>query len=63
MTAGSGLAEHDSPGDDATLLVRLVESEASCEGRAGEPLGIPPARHSLDAIEDSAVLLTVAKTG
>ncbi|MFB6604606.1 hypothetical protein ACFCXR_06970 [Streptomyces noursei] len=62
MTAGPGLAEHDSPGD-ATLLVRRVEGEASWEGRAGEPLVIPPARHGLDAIEDSAVLLTVAKTG
>ncbi|GAA2649956.1 cupin domain-containing protein [Streptomyces lunalinharesii] len=67
LTAGSGLAEHESPGD-ATLLVlrghvRLVEGDASCEGRAGDLLVIPPARHSLDAIEDSAVLLTVAKTG
>ncbi|MFC9738053.1 hypothetical protein ACFVKC_09060 [Streptomyces noursei] len=43
--------------------VRLVEGEASWEGRAGELLVVPPARHSLDAIEDSAVLLTAAKSG
>ncbi|MEW1660140.1 cupin domain-containing protein [Streptomyces sp. NPDC093707] len=67
LTAGSGLAEHDSPGD-ATLLVlrghvRLTEGESSWEGRTGDLVPIPLARHSLDAIEDSAVLLTVAKSG
>jgi quercetin dioxygenase-like cupin family protein len=67
LTAGSGLAEHDNPGD-ATLLVlrghvRLTEGDNSWEGRTGDLIPIPPARHSLDAIEDSAVLLTIAKSG
>ncbi|WP_433499463.1 cupin domain-containing protein [Sphaerimonospora sp. CA-214678] len=65
LTAGTKLAEHDSPGE-ATLLVlhgRLVlhaggESE---EGRAGDLLVIPPARHSVEALDDTAFLLTVAK--
>jgi len=32
------------------------------EGRTGDLLVIPDARHALQAIEDSAVLLTVSKT-
>ncbi|KAA9377493.1 LuxR family transcriptional regulator [Microbispora cellulosiformans] len=65
LTAGAGLAEHESPGE-ATLLVlhghvRLSSGDASWEGRSGDLLTIPGARHALDAVEDSAVLLTVVK--
>jgi quercetin dioxygenase-like cupin family protein len=65
LTAGNSLAEHDSPGE-ATLLVlsgrvRLTSGETSWDGRSGDLIIIPPARHSLHAIEDAAVLLTVAK--
>lgn len=65
LTAGTGLAEHESPGE-ATLLVlhghvRLSSGETSWEGRSGDLLAIPDARHALDAVEDSAVLLTVVK--
>ena len=64
LTAGSGLAEHNSPGE-ATLQVlrgrvRLTAAGDIVEAEAGEFLVIPPQRHSLDAIDDSAVLLTVA---
>ncbi len=64
LTAGSGLAEHNSPGE-ATLQVlrgrvRLTTAGDSVEAEAGDLLVIPPERHSLDAIDDSAVLLTVA---
>lgn len=64
LTAGSGLAEHNSPGE-ATLQVlrgrvRLTAAGDSAEGAAGDLLVIPPERHSLEAINDSAVLLTVA---
>lgn len=63
LTAGSGLAEHNSPGE-ATLQVlrgrvRLSAGDESAEAAAGELLVIPPQRHSLAALEDAAVLLTV----
>jgi len=64
LTAGSGLAEHNSPGE-ATLQVlrgrvRLTADGDSAEAEAGGFLVIPSQRHSLDALDDSAVLLTVA---
>lgn len=65
MREGTGLAEHESPGD-ATLLVvkgrvRLNAGTDSWEGRDGDFLVIPDARHSLDAVSDAVVLLSVAK--
>jgi quercetin dioxygenase-like cupin family protein len=63
LVAGAELAEHENPGE-ATLhvlsgRVRLVAGSDQWEGRAGDLLVIPPAQHSLAALEDSAVLLTV----
>jgi quercetin dioxygenase-like cupin family protein len=65
MTGGRTLAEHENPGE-ATLLVlqgsvRLRSDDADQEGRDGDLMVVPPNRHSLEALEDSAVLLTVAK--
>jgi quercetin dioxygenase-like cupin family protein len=65
MTAHAVLAEHESPGDATVQVlhgrVRLSAGDVSWEGRAGDLLITPDARHSLQALEDSAVLLTVAK--
>lgn len=66
LRAGAGLQEHESPGD-ATLhvlqgRVTLVAGDVEWTGLPGDLLVIPPSRHSLDALEDSVVLLTVAKT-
>jgi quercetin dioxygenase-like cupin family protein len=63
LARGHGLGEHDSPGE-ATLQVmrghvRLKTVADSWDGRTGDYLAIPSERHSLDAIEDSVVLLTV----
>ena len=41
--------------------VRLVADATEWEGRDGDLLIVPQARHTLHALEDSAVLLTVAK--
>ncbi|HEY2224106.1 LuxR family transcriptional regulator [Actinomycetospora sp.] len=63
LTAGSALAEHESPGE-ATLQVhsgriRLVAGGDSWDGRRGDLLIIPAASHRLEASESSVVLLTV----
>jgi quercetin dioxygenase-like cupin family protein len=41
--------------------VRLTRADDSWEAPAGDLLIAPPGRHSLEALEDSAVLSTVAK--
>jgi quercetin dioxygenase-like cupin family protein len=64
LLAGHELAEHDSPGE-ATLQVlrgrvRLTTTTGDAwEGAVGDQVTIPPERHALAAVEDSAVLLTV----
>lgn len=65
LVGGAALDEHESPGE-ATLLVlqgrvRLIASDASWDGAAGDHMAIPPVRHALNAVEDSVVLLTVVK--
>lgn len=67
LTAGSALADHDSPGE-ATLQVlqgrvELTAPNTSWDGAPGDHIAIPASRHGLYAVEDSVVLLTVAKAG
>ncbi|MCK0172648.1 cupin domain-containing protein [Mycolicibacterium sp. F2034L] len=63
LAAEQDLHEHEAP-EEATLQViegrvRLDAGDVSWEGAAGDLVVIPDARHSLHALEDSAVLLTV----
>lgn len=65
LTAGSALAEHESPGEATVHVlhgrVRLRAGDTSWEGRRGDLIAVPAARHTLEALEDSSVLLTVVK--
>ena len=65
LTAGSVLSEHENP-DEATIhvlsgRVQLSAGDNDWDGSPGDLLIVPSARHSLRAIEASAILLTVAK--
>jgi quercetin dioxygenase-like cupin family protein len=65
MVAGQALAEHDSPGEATVHVlqgrVRLVAGDVSWNGSPGDLLTVPASRHSLEAVETSAILLTVAQ--
>ena len=65
MTAGTSLSEHENPGAATVHVlsgrVRLAAANDSWDGREGDLIVIPPARHSLHAVENAVVLLTVAK--
>ncbi len=65
LTSDSALSEHSNPGEGTVYVlrgrVRLTAGNQTWEGRDGDLLIIPDSLHSLLALEDSAVLLTVAK--
>jgi len=67
MVKGAVLREHENPGEASVHVlagrVRLSAGQDSWDGRSGDLLVVPYAAHSLEALEDSAVLLTVAKLG
>ncbi|MEU0938160.1 MULTISPECIES: cupin domain-containing protein [unclassified Embleya] len=65
LTTGNSLAEHTSPGEASLIVltgrVRLTADDESVEGSSGDLLVIPTEPHTLEALEDSAVILTVGK--
>ena len=65
MTAGTSLSEHENPGEATVLVlegeVRLTFGDDMKSGRTGDLLVVPDVRHGLDAILDSAILLTAVK--
>lgn len=66
LAAGAALSEHANPGEATVYVlrgrIRLRAGADTWDGRTGDLIIIPQASHALEAIEDSAVLLTVAKT-
>jgi quercetin dioxygenase-like cupin family protein len=65
LTAGTTLAEHESPGEATVVVlsgrVQLAAGQNSWEGRRGDLIIVPAARHSLHALEDAVILLSVGK--
>ena len=65
LVSGAFLGEHENPGEATVQVlsgrVRLVSGDVAWEGTPGDLIIVPDARHSLEALADSAVLLTVAK--
>ena len=66
LVAGRGLSEHENPGEATVYVlrgrVRLQAKGDEWEGSPGDLLIVPDARHTLAALADSVVLLTVAMT-
>ncbi|MCY0944964.1 MULTISPECIES: LuxR family transcriptional regulator [Streptomyces] len=65
LLAGSTLSDHENPGQATVLVVRgrvrLTVEESFREGTPYDLLPVPEAVHGLEAVEDSVVLLTVAR--
>lgn len=63
MRAGESLSDHENPGEATVYVVRgrvrLTTASESYEATKGESIVVPYERHGLDAIEDSAVVLTL----
>jgi quercetin dioxygenase-like cupin family protein len=65
LRAGEGLSDHDNPGEATVHVlegrVLLRSGEMQWDGSVGDLIVVPNARHSLDAVHNSVILLTVAK--
>lgn len=65
LRAGERMDEHENPGE-ATIYVlhgriALTAGEVTWTAMTGDFLVVPQQRHALEALEDCAILLTVAK--
>ena len=64
LVAGHKLDDHENPGEATVHVlqgrVTLATADTTENGAEGEVLVVPDRRHSLEAVEDSVVLLTVA---
>lgn len=65
MRAGEELAEHSNPGEATVHVlvgrVNLRAGDVAWSGWIGDLIIVPDAKHSLEAVEDAVILMTVAK--
>jgi quercetin dioxygenase-like cupin family protein len=65
LRAGEQLSEHVNPGEATVQVISgrvlLRAGDVSWNGSPGDLLIVPDGLHSLDAVEDSVILLTVVK--
>ncbi len=65
LAAGRSMSEHRNPGEATVLVlqgrIRLVAADDVWDGRTGDLIIVPAARHGIEAVENSVILLTVAK--
>jgi quercetin dioxygenase-like cupin family protein len=65
LKAGRALSEHENPGEATVHVLHgrvvLRAGDDSWSGWDGDLIIAPPAPHSVEAVEDSVVLLTVVK--
>lgn len=63
LASGQMLDEHSNPGDATVQVlhgrVRVAAGNDSWDGAAGHLIAVPDAPHTLEALEDAVVLLTV----
>lgn len=66
LTAGTELKEHLNPGEATVFVldgrIRLTSGNHQWEGRTGDLLVMPTGSSQITALEDSSMLLSVAKT-
>ncbi|WP_024288147.1 LuxR family transcriptional regulator [Cellulomonas sp. KRMCY2] len=67
LCAGRSTDNSENPGEATvhvlTGRIRLTSGSTSWDGSAGDLIIVPVSRSSIQAIEDSVLLLTVAKLG
>lgn len=65
MSAGQIMAEHENPGEATVYVLQgriaLTAGVDSWSGWQGDLLIVPEQPHALEAVEDTVILLTVAK--
>jgi len=65
LNGGEKLSEHENPGEATVHVlhgrVRLDAGDDRWDGRPRDLIVVPDALHDLEALENSVVLLTVAK--